>query len=54
MARSSDVARARGCSGEEFFAQYNLDVDPLPDIHNGQDALEALVQQKPPMLWPRP
>ncbi|MFT9252436.1 MAG: ABC transporter substrate-binding protein, partial [Acetobacter okinawensis] len=42
---------------KSFFAQYNLDVDPLPDIHNGQDALEALVQQKaayalaPALTW---
>lgn len=42
---------------KNFFAQYNLDVEPLPDIHNGQDALAALAQQKtgyalaPALTW---
>ena len=42
---------------KSFFAQYNLDVDPLPDIHNGQDALDALARQKtayalaPALTW---
>ncbi|CEF57005.1 ABC transporter substrate-binding protein [Acetobacter ghanensis] len=42
---------------KNFFAQYNLDVDPLPNIHNGQDALTALMQQKtayalaPALTW---
>ena len=42
---------------KNFFAQYNLDVDPLPNIHNGQEALTALAQQKtsyaaaPALTW---
>ncbi|MFT8418428.1 MAG: ABC transporter substrate-binding protein [Acetobacter sp.] len=42
---------------KNFFAQYNLDVEPLPNIHNGQDALAALAQQKtayalaPALTW---
>ncbi|GAN71648.1 ABC transporter substrate-binding protein [Acetobacter syzygii] len=42
---------------KNFFAQYNLDVDPLPNIHNGQEALDALAHQKtayalaPALTW---
>ncbi|MCP1242405.1 ABC transporter substrate-binding protein [Acetobacter lambici] len=42
---------------KNFFAQYNLDVDPLPNIHNGQEALAALTEQKtsyavaPALTW---